>query len=166
VANGLAAAQQGALVFDFPGRGSAEQIRREVASILREHVGAHRALPRERIAAHVKARLGLHHMTRETVLRRVREAVEECLADGMRVVGGRTGLYLAETSDEIMEGDKALLLNMLGAARRLASFRRVTLSALLGHLGQAELALSEADRLEPPPVANTLPPRGAQEGGA
>jgi len=131
--------EQGALVLDFPARDQAERIRREVASILREHVGAHRALPREKIATHVKARLGLNQMTRETVLRRVRECRHPLVAEGMRIVSGRKGWYLAETAEEVCEGSRLLRRNALDALREAAHFDRVTVADYLRLLGQGIL---------------------------
>jgi len=141
----------------------ATEIRGATWDVLRDLAGASRALDRSTVARHVRARLGLHSMAPATVERRVREAVAALLEDGVRIVSCGRGLYLAETAEEIAEGDKALAANAFGALRRLASYRRTTLGELLRLLGQESLDLAPSGER---PRDNPLNGRGNEPAGA
>lgn len=134
---------QTAMVLTFPARDQQARIRREVASILTRHAGRERAINRGTLARMVRENLGLHQLAQTTLDRRVREACAELLDEGSRIVASGSGVYVALTSEEIAEGDRALAGNAFGALRRLATYRRTTLPALLAHLGQTSLTLGE-----------------------
>jgi len=132
---------QGALVLPFPAQDQAVRIEREVAAILSRHVGRDRAIHRGTLSRMTRENLGLHQLANATMDRRVREACASLLDSGVRVVASGNGIYVAETAEEIDEGDRALAANAFGALRRLATYRRVTLAALLEGLGQATLEI-------------------------
>ena len=132
---------QTALVLTFPARDQQERIRREVAAILARHVGVERAVQRSTLARLVREGLGLHQLAQSTLERRVREAIGELLDEGRRVVCSGSGIFVAETAEEIAQGDRALAGNAFGALRRLAVYRRVTLAALLEGMGQQAMRL-------------------------
>jgi len=122
---------QSLLAFRRPAGDLAAAIRFEVERLLRSHVGASRAIGRGTLSRLVRENLDLHQLAQTTLDRRVREACAELLDRGLRLVASGDGLYLAETEEEIRDGDRALLANLMGAARRLASYRRTTAAELL-----------------------------------
>lgn len=131
---------QQALVLPFPGQDRDDRIRREAWAILSQHVGAQRAVNRTHLASELRHALGLHHLTGQTMERRLREALGWLVEhEGRRIVSSGRGLFVAETAEEIAEGDRALAANAFGALRRLAAYRRVTLAALLEGLGQTAM---------------------------
>lgn len=131
---------QQALVLPFPGQDRDDRIRREVWAALSQHVGADQAIKRAQFAREIKHGAGFHSATPETVERRLREALGWLVEhEGRRIVSSGRGLFVAETAEEIAEGDRALAANAFGALRRLAAYRRVTLAALLEGLGQTAI---------------------------
>lgn len=154
---------QQALALTLPGSDQRERIQREVRRILEGHAGGDRAIHRGTLARLVRENLGLHQLAQATLDRRVRESVAGLLDEGVRVVCSGSGVFLAETEEDIREGDRALAGNAFGALRRLATYRRVTLPALLAALGQTALELESpssgrlrsegraVEEAEPPP---------------